>query len=202
MIAVRTQPRMVQAWLEGVYGGIPDDLGVSNTQQRHWRKRCGRTHTWYGSPKSLRDNLSSNGGTALDGCYACEGKGSALEARMYEAAAGLDWIGAPQAKVLGNGYSDADLLVCWPHPICVMADGEQHICKDMHGKSVAEQQATDHAFNMEALARGYHVIRLHYADCVASELAAAASAINLAAQQGHRVLFFSTSFYGVQYGKL
>lgn len=173
---------------------IPDDLGVSDTQQRHWRKDCGK-HTWYGSPKSLRENLQSKGGVALKNCYACDERGSTLETKMYKAAEGQQWFGAPQAKVLGNGYSDADLYVCWPLPILVMADGEQHINKGMYGRSLAEQVATDQNFNAAALAQGYHVVRLHFADCMVTELARAANAAHRACQEGRCMLYYSTSFF-------
>jgi hypothetical protein len=71
-----------------------------------------------------------------------------------------------EVKILGGRYSAADVMLFIDGGRCVvvMVDGEQHFRSTRVHRDSDAQFATDCAFNNEALAQGFYVVRLHYKD--------------------------------------
>lgn len=68
--------------------------------------------------------------------------------------------------------ADFALLCTRTHHVLliVMVDGAQHLHRDMHGTTVAKQQAIDHRFDALANSQGIPVLRLHYKDMCFSKV--------------------------------
>ena len=155
--------------------GIPAHAVSSCCEQQYlFRSRCGcRRHWILCTAKTVKDNPK------VLNCRQCRhaaGLAVGRKVSRYEAQAWRDFYtvcAGPlvvEAYLVGSKPGAADMW--WPCEeaaglrtnLVIAVDGEGHSTKPMHGKSIAQQQADDCAFDEECMAAGHNLLRLDYRD--------------------------------------
>lgn len=214
---VGAHPAMSGMWCVELNKGLKSTLGSSSAKPCFWyrkgRQQGGCRCVTFMTIKAVRRAVVS--GTrdlrpGLEGlpasittCPVCDGGGSALEQLLYAELKGMGWRFCAQVKPLGGSFGPVDCMVydagCGAVRLLVQADGTQHTHKGMHQTSLAQQQERDARADSMGVELGWHVVRLHHADCgsaaaIKRMLHAALDCACDADARGSRVIWRSPSY--------